>query len=61
MEYICYEFFLLVGVSFVKLYEEGVDLVVVCINMVFKILLKSGDEFVFKLYMKKEGIKYVFY
>lgn len=29
--------------------------------MVFKILLCSGDEFVFKFYLKKEGIKYVFY
>ena len=27
----------------------------------FKTPLKSGDEFVSKLYMKKEGIKYVFY
>ena len=31
------------------------------INMAFKTPLKSGDEFVSKLAMKKEGIKYVFY
>ena len=31
------------------------------INMAFKTPLRSGDEFVSKLYMKKEGIKYVFY
>ena len=31
------------------------------INMAFKTPLKSGDEFISKLYMKKEGIKYVFY
>ena len=36
-------------------------LVVARINMAFKTPLKSGDEFVSKLYMKKEGIKYVFY
>lgn len=29
--------------------------------MAFKTPLKSGDECVSKLYMKKEGIKYVFY
>ena len=29
--------------------------------MAFKTPLRSGDEFVSKLYMKKEGIKYVFY
>lgn len=31
------------------------------LNMAFKTPLKSGDEFVSKLYLKKEGIKYVFY
>ena len=35
--------------------------VVARINMAFKTPLKSGDEFVSKLAMKKEGIKYVFY
>ena len=38
-----------------------IDPVVARINMAFKTPLKSGDEFVSKLYMKKEGIKYVFY
>ena len=28
------------------------------INIAFKIPLKSGDEFISKLYLKKEGIKY---
>lgn len=37
------------------------DPVVARINMAFKTPLKSGDEFISKLYMKKEGIKYVFY
>ncbi|MFV0589497.1 acyl-CoA thioesterase, partial [Bacteroides reticulotermitis] len=38
-----------------------VDPVVARINMAFKTPLKSGDEFVSKLYLRKEGIKYVFY
>lgn len=29
--------------------------------MAFKTPLRSGDEFISKLYVKKEGIKYVFY
>lgn len=41
--------------------EEGIDPVVARLTMAFKTPLKSGDEFVSKLYMKKEGIKYVFY
>ena len=56
-----HEFLTSVGISFAALHEQGVDPVVARINMAFKTPLKSGDEFVSKLYMKKEGIKYVFY
>ena len=55
------EFLLSAGVSFAGLHEQGVDPVVARISMAFKTPLKSGDEFVSRLYMKKEGIKYVFY
>ena len=61
MEHTRHEFLTSVGVSFAALHEQGVDPVVARINMAFKTPLKSGDEFVSKLYMKKEGIKYVFY
>ena len=54
LEHTRHEFLTSVGVSFAALHEQGVDPVVARINM-------SGDEFVSKLYMKKEGIKYVFY
>ena len=47
--------------SFAKLHEEGVDPVVARLTMSFKTPLRSGDEFISKLYLKKEGIKYVFY
>lgn len=61
LEHTRHEFLSFTGVGFAKLHEEGVDAVVARINMAFKTPLKSGDEFVSKLYMKKEGIKYVFY
>lgn len=61
MEHTRHEFLLSIGVSFAGLHEQGVDPVVARINMAFKTPLKSGDEFISKLYMKKEGIKYVFY
>ncbi|MDO4779540.1 MAG: acyl-CoA thioesterase [Bacteroides sp.] len=61
LEHARHEFLLSVGLDFAKLHEEGVDPVVARITMAFKTPLKSGDEFVCKLYMKKEGIKYVFY
>lgn len=61
LEHTRHEFLLSVGVSFAALHERGVDPVVARISMAFKTPLKSGDEFISKLYMKKEGIKYVFY
>lgn len=61
LEHTRHEFLLSTGVSFAKLHEQGVDPVVARISMAFKTPLKSGDEFISKLYMKKEGIKYVFY
>ena len=56
-----HEFLLSAGISFARLHEQGIDPVVARLNMAFKTPLRSGDEFVSKLYLKKEGIKYVFY
>lgn len=61
LEHTRHEFLLSIGVSFAELHTQGVDPVVARINMAFKTPLKSGDEFISKLYIKKEGIKYVFY
>ncbi len=49
------------GISFDRLHEQGIDPVVARLNMPFKTPLRSGDEFISKLYLKKEGIKYTFY
>jgi len=61
LEHTRHEFLASIGVSFAGLHEKGVDPVVARINISFKTPLKSGDEFISKLYLKKEGIKYVFY
>ena len=61
IEHTRHEFLSSLGVSFARLHEEGIDPVVARLNMAFKTPLKSGDEFISKLYLKKEGIKYVFY
>lgn len=61
IEHTRHEFLTSTGISFAKLHEEGIDPVVARLTMAFKTPLKSGDEFVSKLYLKKEGIKYVFY
>ena len=61
IEHTRHEFLLSIGASFAQLHEQGIDPVVARLSMAFKTPLKSGDEFVSKLYLKKEGIKYVFY
>lgn len=61
LEHTRHEFLSSVGGSFAALHEQGIDPVVARIHMAFKTPLKSGDEFVSKLYLRKEGIKYVFY
>ena len=61
IEHTRHEFLCSAGISFARLHEEGTDPVVARLNMAFKTPLRSNDEFVSKLYLKKEGIKYVFY
>lgn len=61
MEHTRHEFLLSAGVSFADLHNRGIDAVVARLNIAFKTPLKSGDEFVSKLRVKKEGIKFVFY
>ena len=61
LEHTRHEFLLEKGLSFAKLHEDGIDPVVARLTMSFKTPLRSGDEYISKLYLKKEGIKYVFY
>ncbi|MBR3091410.1 MAG: acyl-CoA thioesterase [Bacteroidaceae bacterium] len=60
IEHTRHEFLLAHGISFARLHEEGTDAVVARLNMQFKTPLRSGDEFVSKLYLKKEGLRYIF-
>lgn len=61
LEHTRHEFLCSIGVSFAELHKQGVDPVVARINIAFKTPLTSGDEFVSKLYLRKEGIRYTFY
>ena len=61
LEHTRHEFLLDNDVSFDLLHQQGVDAVVARIEMAYKTPLKSGDEFISKLYVTKEGIKYVFH
>lgn len=61
LEHTRHEFLSSLGVSFSALHQQGIDPVVARMNIAFKTPLKSGDKLVSKLYLKKEGVKYVFY
>lgn len=59
-EHTRHEFLRSEGVSFADLHERGIDAVVARMELAFKCPLRSGDEFVSRLALYKEGIKYVF-
>lgn len=59
-EHTRHEFLRSRGVSFADLHERGIDAVVAGMTLRFKTPLRSGDEFVSKLAVRKEGVKYVF-
>lgn len=59
-EHTRHEFLLSRGVSFARLHERGIDAVVARMQMSFKTPLRSGDEFLSCLSLRKDGIKYVF-
>lgn len=60
IEHTRHEFLRSEGVSFAALHEAGTDPVVARLTMAFKTPLRSGDEFLSRLAVRKEGIKYIF-
>lgn len=60
-EHTRHEFLLGRGTSFSDLHEQGIDAVVARIEIAFKVPLKSRDEFVSKLKVEKDGVKYIFH
>ncbi len=60
LEHTRHQYLLEKGISFAKLHQEGIDLVVARINIAYKIPLTSGDEFLSCIKVQKEGLKYVF-
>lgn len=49
------------GLSFSEMHDRGIDAVVARVKMQFKVPLHCDDEFISKLNVKKDGLKYVFY
>ena len=60
-EHCRHEFLLSRGISFSDMHERGIDAVVARITIDFKLPLRSRDEFVCRLQLKRDGVKYVFF
>ncbi len=60
MEHTRHEFILSRGVRFSELHDQGIDPVVARITLEYKVPLKGGNEFISKLNVKKEGVRYIF-
>ena len=61
LEHTRHEFLLTTGVSFAELHKQGIDVVVSKVTMSYKTPLRSKDEFVCKMAMQREGVRFVFY
>ncbi|WP_155477260.1 acyl-CoA thioesterase [Heliobacterium mobile] len=55
LEHSRHKYLLSKGIDFAKMHEEGKDLVVVRVEADYKSPLKSGDRFVIRLNVSKEG------
>ena len=60
-EHARHEMLLELGVSFADLHQRGIDAVVARITLSYKTPLHSGDEFVVRSQVGKEGVRYVFH
>lgn len=49
------------NLSFAELHEQGVDVVVARMNLQYKVPLRCDDEFISRLNVCKEGLRYVFH
>ncbi len=61
MEHTRHKFIKTIGLDFAGLHERGIDVVVARMNLQYKSPLRSNDRFVSRLYMTKEGLRYVFH
>lgn len=49
------------GISFADMHQKGVDVVVARMSLRYRIPLRCDDEFISRLALQKEGLRYVFY
>lgn len=48
------------GLSFAEMHRKGIDAVVARMNLQYKVPLRCDDEFISRLNLRKEGLRYIF-
>ena len=48
------------GLSFAEMHRTGIDAVVARMNLQYKVPLRCDDEFISRLNLRKEGLRYIF-
>jgi acyl-CoA thioester hydrolase len=61
LEHTRHEFLKTIGLDFSELFNRGIVAVVARVELAYKTSLRSGDQFVVKLRIEHEGVKYIFY
>ncbi|MDE6647610.1 MAG: acyl-CoA thioesterase [Prevotella sp.] len=49
------------GLSFADMHAKGVDAVVARMQLEYKVPLRCNDEFISRLWLEKQGVKYIFH
>lgn len=61
LEHTRHEFLEDCNISFAELHDRGIDAMVSSIEIAYKTPLRPGDSFISKLYVTKEGVRYIFH
>lgn len=61
LEHTRHEFMLSLGPGFEELVSQGIAPVVTRVEIHYKTPLRSGDKFLSRLYVRREGVRYVFH
>jgi acyl-CoA thioester hydrolase len=61
LEHTRHRFLQSTGLSFAKMHEKGIDPVVVRMNLQYKAPLRCDDILISRLWIEKQGIRYIFH
>ena len=61
LEHTRHEFLEYNNISFAELHNRGIDAMVSSVEIAYKTPLRPGDNFISKLFVAKEGVRYIFH